>query len=829
MTTTTFDELERFITIYSPSEVILISPFDEATVQTIIQFTGINSPIIHKLNTSLSDNTDKKLVNCSNQKYIKQILSTFFGEETYDVCGEFYDRQMATQSFCYLLNFIQEHNPALVNKIALPVFNNTSDRMILANHTLLQLNIIGDSSNDGKKFGNLSSVSTFLNKCCSAIGRRKFQYQISNPTTNDIWLNKEYEITKFLLKDNYHLVDFFRKQLCQIRDVEKMCRQLVLKKIYPSSIFHLYNSIKLTQQMNVCLAELPDFCDYLCDDFLETSSNNEQASFNYVENIAEKIISFLETNLEIEKCKNTSSMVNFNEIIIKRGISEKLDKIIDSYENYKLNLYHIRDYLNELMQQNDGGSTDTDYIKIHETEKSGICLQMTKKRSQSLELILKNILKKNPDGILNITTEFSIQINEIKFVKASGTNVDIESPQLNDICKNMFFLSEGINVWIAKIYLDILKRLEDTFFLELQEIVQFISKIDVIQSKTYVAKMYNYCCPEIAIDSEKSFIDAFGLRHALIEHIQKNEIYVINDVILGKDDHDIINLYGTNAVGKTSLIRAIGISVIMAQAGIFVPCSKFVYKPYKSIFSRILGNDNIFKGLSTFAVEMSELRIILKMADENSLILGDELCSGTELQSALSIFVAGLIKLHEKRSSAIFATHFHEIVDYDDLKGLNRLRLKHMTVLYDYEKEALIYDRKLKDGSGPRIYGLEVCKSLYLEQDFLDLAYSIRNKNYPETRGELSHTTTVYNSGKVRGKCEMCQVNLGEEIHHLKHQKDSDENGFIGSFHKNHSANLVSVCKSCHDKFHGSETNDKQKKPSPTIRKKTTSGSYVLI
>ena len=76
-----------------------------------------------------------------------------------------------------------------------------------------------------------------------------------------------------------------------------------------------------------------------------------------------------------------------------------------------------------------------------------------------------------------------------------------------------------------------------------------------------------------------------------------------------------ILLYGTNAVGKTSLIRAIGINIILAQSGMYVPCSKFVYMPYKSIFSRIIGNDNLFKGLSTFAVEMSELRVILNNVD----------------------------------------------------------------------------------------------------------------------------------------------------------------------------------------------------------------------
>jgi DNA mismatch repair protein MutS len=253
----------------------------------------------------------------------------------------------------------------------------------------------------------------------------------------------------------------------------------------------------------------------------------------------------------------------------------------------------------------------------------------------------------------------------------------------------------------------------------------------------------------------------------------------------------------------------------------FVPCSQFRYKPYTAIFSRILGNDNLFKGLSTFAVEMTELRMILKMADENSLVLGDELCSGTENESALSIFVAGLMNLHEKRSSFIFATHFHEITEYEEIQSMDRIALKHMAVSYDREQDRLIYDRKLKDGSGPKTYGLEVCKSLYMDTDFLDLAFQIRNKYFPETGGILSNRTTRYNSKKIRGLCEQCGQTMGEEIHHVAQQKDADENGFIVTFHKNHKANLMSLCEECHDKMH--KDNGSQK-----IRKKTSKG-YVFL
>ena len=258
-------------------------------------------------------------------------------------------------------------------------------------------------------------------------------------------------------------------------------------------------------------------------------------------------------------------------------------------------------------------------------------------------------------------------------------------------------MKEQLNTEIAKSYNEFLNQLDKDWFSILENIGKYITKIDVLQNKAYIAKEYNYVCPEIDSDvfTTSAYVHAYDLRHCLIEHIQQNEIYVTNDLCIGSQNTENISkdgilLYGTNAVGKTSLIRALGICIIMAQSGMFVPCSRFLYKPYHSIYSRILGNDNIFKGLSTFAVEMSELRIILKMADENSLILGDELCSGTETESALSIFVAGLMELHEKQASFIFATHFHEIIHYDEVKSLNRLSLNHMSVIYDREKDCLL-------------------------------------------------------------------------------------------------------------------------------------------
>jgi DNA mismatch repair protein MutS len=149
-----------------------------------------------------------------------------------------------------------------------------------------------------------------------------------------------------------------------------------------------------------------------------------------------------------------------------------------------------------------------------------------------------------------------------------------------------------------------------------------------------------------------------------------------------------------------------------------------------------------------------------------------------------------------------------------------------MAVHYDRELDALVYDRVLRDGPGNRLYGLEVAKSLHLPDEFIERAYSIRNKYFPDMRGDLSAPTTRYNVKKIRGMCQMCKLEIASEVHHLQEQKLADEMGRIGSIHKNHPANLMSLCETCHRDQHNSSLDEAVQKPK-IIRKKTTRGMIV--
>jgi DNA mismatch repair protein MutS len=796
----TFDELERYVSTLCPSEVILISSLADNDNNTILQYVGIRTNSIHRFNFNHAE-----VQNCMKQKYIMHILTTFFGAETLELCKEFDNNIMSTQAFCFLMNFIKEHNPNLIKKVSLPFFNNTSDNMSLANHTLKQLNIIDDMGLDSKKTGHLSSVLSFLNKCFTAMGKRLFQYQLLNPTVNVDWLNKEYNMISHLF-ENLEMMDMFRKKLVKIRDFEKVCRQIVVRKIYPSSIYHLYESLMSVQQIHTCIMEDDLLCDYL-----SSVSTPDQRSNIYMEKSCDSILKLIDSTFYLDKCKITNSMNIFDENIIKPGVSAELDLLLKSY-NEKIQLFHdVKSELNGIMNTPNSSATrdDVDYIKIHETDKSGLSLHITKTRSKLLKTIMNDPNKK-PRLVSKVLDNFNYADCELS--SASTNSDEIYIGQLGRASKDILQYKEKMNTIISAIYMRFLDDFENTWFSKLENIASYVAKLDVLQCKAHTARTNNYCKPHILlVDSQKSRVSVKHLRHCLIEHLQQNEIYVTNDVEMGDKTNGIL-LYGTNAVGKTSFIRALGIAIIMAQSGMFVPCSQFNYVPYRAIFSRILGNDNIFKGLSTFAVEMSELRIILKMADENSLILGDELCSGTESESALSIFVAGLQDLHEKGATFIFATHFHEIVHYDEVKALDKMALKHMSVIYDRELDCLVYDRKLKDGPGTSSYGLEVCKSLYLTDEFLNKAYAIRNKYFPEMKGELSQTTSHFNAKKIKGTCEYCSASMGEEVHHIDPQRNADKNGFLNTFHKNHPGNLLTVCKTCHDLLHESDCTMKKKK-----------------
>ena len=355
----------------------------------------------------------------------------------------------------------------------------------------------------------------------------------------------------------------------------------------------------------------------------------------------------------------------------------------------------------------------------------------------------------------------------------------------------------------TELYKKFCKNLYEEYQNILNKIISNLEIIDYSTTNAYNSVLYKYSKPIISQTNNNSHLDMKEVRHPIIEIINEDIKYIPNDIKLGMSDNGIL-LYGMNSSGKSSLMKSIGLNMIMAQAGMYVACKSLKYYPYCKIYSRIPGGDNLFKGQSTFVGEISEIRNILKSADSRTLVIGDELCSGTETNSAISIVSAGIINLIEKKSSFIFAAHLHELATLERITELENLKIKHLSVKYIEDTNTLVFDRKLKDGAGESVYGLEVCRSLDLDDDFMKLATLIR-KEIMGTDILLRDKKSKYNSKVIMDKCKICNVKNATETHHIKFQRDADENGFIEHFHKNKKFNLICLCEDCHNKIHNGD------------------------
>jgi DNA mismatch repair protein MutS len=804
----TYDNLEKFISVYKPKETIIISNLNNEIIDLIINFINLNSIQIHKISLENCDKNNilyKQAINCELQKYQSEIFNRFFKNNS-NFIEDYYYTCIASQSFCFLLDYVYKHNPNLLENIDIPIKENHENKLILANHSLKQLNIISDQRYQGK----LGCVQDFLNNCVTIMGKREFNYNLLNPITDCNILNKSYYITEHIIKNNNW--EDLRKLLLNVRDIEKIKRKISMNKLSPKDISILYNNIDILKQ---CYKKIKK--DKILLEFI-----SEKISSDF-ENMCKNQEIFIKNNFNINKIAyideishdklNNLSLDNL--CFINKNIDSNLDKKIKNCLDSREKLEKIRKYFSDCIQEFEKNNNKTnDFVKIHETPKSDPILIGTKRRIS----ILKNHIDKSKERNIiltfvskytNVEETFTIDLNSID-IKAHGGNQSnsiIISHEINNLTNIIQNTKDLLINEVIKVYQNIindfrkisLNNNNKNEFLYIDNLINLTKECDILQCKAYLATKYNYCKPEI-IENKSSFVKVEKIRHCLIEHLNSQELYVTNDLDLGITQNGIL-LYGTNAVGKTSIIKAIGISIIMAQAGLFVPCSSFQYKPYNYIFTRILGNDNIFKGLSTFAVEMSELRTILKFSDKNSLILGDELCSGTESLSALSIFTAGLEKLHNIGASFIFATHFHEITNYSEIQCLENLKTYHMSVIYNSQEKKLIYDRKLKNGPGENMYGLEVCKSLNLPFDFLERAHNLRLK-YSNNLSILDQKTSKYNKDKIKNLCEICNNNKGTEIHHLQYQKNAINKYINSEFNVNHKANLINICENCHNKIH---------------------------
>ena len=760
------DELSRLINYYSPKEFLFQTYNYDITENDIINFWDIQTAT---LQINHYKDSSYRSIDYQNEFLLKifKFESLLSPIENLDLV---HTHEMRN-SYVYLLLYIYEHKQGILQNIHSPQKINDINHLSLTSNSVRQLNVV---QNYSYYKGKNESLYSICDDCGFIGGKRLLKQRLLYPSTDPNVINKRYSRVEAFLKDNLYLE--IRPELTKLTDTERCLRKMGLGTITPDNFL----SAKLSY----------DFIIRILDK-LEGNTELMELYNEYTDNL----IKFRSFYKRIYELFNFRHLVKNEQSYFKKGIHSDLDEVSESVEECRDNLECIAKRLSSIIDDKKPNA-----CKFDNNDKHGFFLYCTKNRSKTLLSRFKNIpnhcikIRDNDNKVI-----YKISSDSFSFSTKDSSNVFIETPEINDLTKTLSTCSNSIKALNDKYWSSAIEELYTEYNDILLSVHNFVSDLDVVCATAKVSIEYKYTKP-ILIENEKSCLIAKDIRHPIVERISTDTEYVTNDVTLGTDNEDGMLLFGTNACGKSTLMKAIGLNVILAQAGMFVPCSEFKLKPYTQIFTRILNNDNIFRSQSSFAVEVMELRSIFQLADDNSLILGDELCSGTETLSAISIVSKSLDILSKKKSSFMITSHLHQLNDIPLVQELSNLNIYHLKIRSDGGE--LVYDRKLSRGSGPPIYGLTVCEAMGLSDDFVKGSNQILNQLIKKDQS-ITTKKSQYSSKVFMDECKVCGGSP-DETHHIKEQQTADENNMIDHHHKNNKHNLVPLCKSCHLKVtHG--------------------------
>lgn len=775
------DEVFNYMNMHKTNEIIVTFADKTINQKEVIDYLELNLKTFHigSFRPKIS--------------YQNELFKNVFDIQSLLTAIEHLDMErvpLSTESLAVLIDFVIGHDSNIVQKLSLPQKLDVSKYIYLGNNALEQLNIIETSHNP--------SLIKLMNNTSTAMGKRLLKERLTHPVKDTKEILRRFALSKELF--DYHAP--IENELANIYDIERLTRRIKLSRLHPFELNYLYDSLLSIKEV-VTFMENYKFLTPPC------SSNELQQFIQSIDSTFDLSISGKYMLKDVE-----SNMVC-------EGINTQIDELNKENEELYSKLVYLKEHVLTFLKT----SNDSNFVNINRLDKEGFFLTMTKNR---FNLIKEDLLNSHIiiDDDLLLFKDFTIrmQTNSVKiFCKLTDAVSDKYVHNLRKIVE--------LNKLVFK---EKLVEFEKKFSLLLEELVQFIAEVDLTVSNIKTAKKYNYVCPKIVkTKEEENFIELIDLRHPIIEANEEQGIYVPNDIILGelsyaskeyknnviiKNSNPVntnnnkmhgVLLYGINSSGKSSLMKSIGIAVILAQAGFYVPAKSMRFSIFDAVYTRISGADNIAKGLSSFAVEMLELKNIFNRASKKSLVLGDEISHSTETMSGLSIVASSILKLSKLESLFVFATHLHQLPEIPEIEKLKNIIALHLSVLYKDDEDKLIFDRKLAYGSGSSMYGLEYARSLHMDKEFLSVANDIRKKltdDYSAIERLTHKKTSKYNKNVYASSCVICGKAC-DDVHHIKEQARANKDGFIEHINANHKYNLIPLCKEHHKMVHDGSIN----------------------
>lgn len=772
------DELSRVLSRYNSKEILCYNIINKneysLNVEKKIMFFLNELETKHKyieIDTSDCLYKEYNKINYQNE-YLKKVYAHInFGMQDPIEYMFIENMPLSRVNILYTLDYMSKYDSKYIINLNIPKIVNENENLVLELNTSDQLHLL--PNHKITSFTKVSSVFDVINFTKTAVGKRYLKNLLLKPFINEKTIQKRYDLSDSFSKikeDKFIEIGYILDggESRGIIDFERLHRKMGLNMLHPYEfeklddtyikILRLIDEINLLEIKNI----LPS--NEITSKFIEYI-NDYKRCFN------------LDEMKRITLSTNKDEIVNF----FHKDIVKELDIIQNDIDVIQNDIEKIRKTLEETLGK--GNVISTDIIKLNFTDNDGYYFSCTKIRYSKL-------------------------INEhkdIQFTMRSTSNIcKFSTTELSKLSTRLIVTRDLLAKKVKLHYLLKLEEYYKKYHFVFKEITLFVQILDITMSNVKCSKKYLYCKPEIKNIGEDSFVSVTSLRHPIIERISDTE-YIPNDIDLNNQNLGIL-LYGLNSSGKSSLLRALGICIVLAQCGLYVPCKKMKYFPFKTMISQVDLTDNLFVGKSSFINEMSGLKKILSCVGKNTLVLSDELCRGTEVNSSCAIVTSCLLSLQKCNTKFFFTTHLHQIPSLPVIKKIKNIKICHLSV--STRDNIIIFKRSISDGPGSDLYGLEVCKSIINDDDFIDTAFNIRNEIIGNKIKVLSTKKSRYNNKKIISECEVCgykpkNESIPLDTHHINEQKNCDENGFVKdkSFHKNESFNLVSLCKSCHLKI----------------------------
>ena len=528
-------------------------------------------------------------------------------------------------------------------------------------------------------FSNQPEAVTLLDvidRTISPMGGRLLKRWLALPLKDLKQIQQRHEIVKYLIDtDNFY--NTITYQIKQINDIERLISKVATGKINPREVVLLKDSLK---------AILP------IKEAAEKSANIT------LQSVGKQLYSCKELIDKISNTINEEAPVNINKgNTIAEGISAELD---------------------ELRAISSSGKGYLDAMQTRETERTGI---------SSLKIAFNNVF----GYYIEVRNTHKDKVPEEWIRKQTLVNAErYITEELKEYETKILGAEEKIATLEQQLFTELLHFMLG-FIQQVQKNAQQVAKLDCLCSFAQTAKDHNYVRPQL---DESTDLEIKNGRHPVIEkQLPIGEEYIANDVVLNRNQQQIIMITGPNMSGKSAILRQTALIVLLAQMGSYVPAQQARIGVVDKIFTRVGASDNISMGESTFMVEMNETANILNNLSERSLVLLDEIGRGTSTYDGISIAWAIAEYLHEHPSKAktLFATHYHELNDMTETFD----RIKNFTVSIKELKDTIIFLRKLIPGGSEHSFGIHVAKLAGMPASVIHRANKMLKKL------ELSHSS----------------------------------------------------------------------------------------